>query len=159
MDLLDKFTKKRQYTAHDIDQYLFKDVSGQLVYIDTTFNKLDMNYFKHIQKHLNDQCAHIIFIYTSTTLSMCNLRNYQSVLKIELFEYNELHRLLIGNRFTPAYRILSPTEVHQVLSVYNRDHLPQLCKSDPIARLNDLSVGAILEVDRGDSLIYRIVLE
>lgn len=158
MEVVQKFASIRHYTPTQ-DTLLYLDSDQNLVHIQLILDsKLDMSCFKQVQKQVHEECTHIIFIYLSTTLYAKNLRNYQNVLQVEMFEYYELKRLLTGNIFTPTYRILSPEETHDVLTRYPKEQLPSILMTDPIIKLHDCRVGQIVEVNRRSSLIYRVVV-
>lgn len=159
MELIEKLRKLRNYEVQDAENGIFLDRQDQhLIKIIRVEKKLDMQIFKNIQKLLPAECSHIIFIYDKATLHNKNLKNYQKALKIELFEFFELKRLLIGNIFTPSFRLLDEEEKNEVLKIYG-ENCPSILITDPIVKLYQFNIGEVLEINRGDSLYYRLIVQ
>jgi DNA-directed RNA polymerase subunit H (RpoH/RPB5) len=128
----------------------------QLFYVHQA--KLDMSYFYKAYEHLAPEVTHLIFVYAVATIQIKKLKLYKDVLKIEFFQIHELQRLLRGNRLVPPHRALPADEADLVRHRFGATHLPQLLQSDPIARLYDFPVGAVVEVDRPTGVYYRLVI-
>jgi DNA-directed RNA polymerase subunit H (RpoH/RPB5) len=129
-------------------------------------SKLDMSYFYkaydqldlYNQENPERKIQHIIFIYRIATIQIKKLKIYKDILCIEFFNENELRRLLIGNRFIPKHSRVEQ-ELHQeIIRKFGKDHLPTLLHTDPIVRLYNFEVGDIIQIEREDTLYYRLVL-
>ena len=120
--------------------------------------KLDMAFFYRAYEMLEPHVTHMIFVYAVATIQIKKLKLYKDVLKIEFFGIHELRRLLGGNRLIPPHRQLTATEADAVRLRFGSDHLPSLLQSDPLSRLYDFDLDAIIQIDRAMGVYYRRVV-
>ena len=159
--LLSNFTQLRKYSIVDENKLLYRDQRNNLIrIIDAGDEKVDMNYFYKTFQDLEPEIHHIIFIYKTATIQAKKMKIYQHIMKIELFELNELKRLIIGNRFIPKHKKLELEEKEQVSKRFGLNSLPVILQSDPISKLYNFEVGDIIEIERnqGKQYFYRLVI-
>jgi|LakMenEpi03Aug12_release.lakeMendotaPanAssembly.Ray.scaffolds.fasta_scaffold338291_3 DNA-directed RNA polymerase subunit H (RpoH/RPB5) len=131
-------------------------------------DKLDMNYFYKSYEQLaqpdeatsssTPHVSHLIFIYNIATIQIKKLKMYKDILKIEFFNENELRRLLTGHRLIPRHiQVDQPTRA-EIIQKFGRDNLPMILHTDPIVKLYDFDLDAVLQIERPDGLYYRLVV-
>jgi len=155
-----KLAELRNYKVINSSDKIYVDIRGKYVkfiVIDEN-SKLDMSMFHKTFQNFEEYVQHIIFIYTLATIQTKKLKNYQNIIRIELFEEKELKRLLCGNRFLSPHRQLSNNEETEVLQKFGKDNLPQILISDPIVRLHNFDLNSVIEITRPDGIYYRIVV-
>lgn len=120
--------------------------------------KLDMAYFYKAYERLQHQVNHLFFLYSCATIQIKKLKMYKDILRIEFFSVNELQRLLTGNRLIPLHTQVDPDSRNVIFEKFGKENLPHLLQTDPIARLHDFELDAVVEIHRPDVVYYRLVV-
>ncbi|MCD6360595.1 DNA-directed RNA polymerase subunit H [Thermoplasmatales archaeon ex4484_30] len=76
-----------------------------------------------------------------------------------------MHFNILKHDLVPYHSILSPKEAKKILEAYkiNKDQLPKMLVTDPVARAIGARVGDIVKIIRksptaGESVAYRLVV-
>lgn len=159
-DLYKKLVYIRGYQILEENELCFYDPKHEkyIQIIICNGDKLDMSYFYKSYDKLKKNVSHIIFIYNVSTIQIKKLKMYKDILKIEFFNENELRRLLIGNRLVPRHSQVSEEEKEQLFKKFGKNNLPFILNTDPIVKLYDFDMGSVLQIDRKDTVYYRLVV-
>jgi DNA-directed RNA polymerase subunit H (RpoH/RPB5) len=118
-----------------------------------------MAYFYRSYESLKDEIKHLIFIYSIATIQIKKLKTYKDVLKVEFFNLFELNRLLTGNRFIPKHRQVCASEREEIVQKFGKNNLPLISITDPIVKLYDFDLDSIVEIERENTIYYRLVVQ
>lgn len=156
----DHLVKLRKYNIVNKELNLYQDSRNnnliKIINVDENL-KLDMNLFYRTIQNIDVNIKHIIFIYYNATIQTKKLKNFQNVVRIELFNFNELKRLIIGNRFIPEHRQLNEFEENEFIEKFDKTKLPEILLTDPMVKLHNFDLNAIIEIKREDGIYYRLV--
>ncbi len=157
-ELFIRLTALRGYEVINAETGLVRAGSTWIKVYRCGNHKLDMAYFYKAYEQMESQVSHLIFLFTHATIQIKKLKIYKDVLRIEFFSVPELCRLLIGNRLIPPHRRIPDPEATQILKRFGKENMPHLLQTDPMARLYDFPLDAVIEIERADVLYYRLVV-
>lgn len=159
--LIQQLIKLRNYQIEsvDTDHLTAQSENGRRIqFFLCGDHKLDMAYFYKAYERLDQNVNHLFFLYSCATIQIKKLKMYKDILRIEFFSVNELQRLLIGNRLIPTHTQVDPHSRDLICQKFGKENLPHLLQTDPIARLHDFDLDAVVEIHRADVIYYRLVV-
>lgn len=156
--LAQRLAELRQYEIVNNDTGLVRKDGRNIKFYICGPNKLDMSFFYKAYEQMEANVSHMIFIFTYATIQIKKLKVYKDVLRIEFFSVSELERLLTGNRLIPPHRLVDATTTAEILRRFGQENLPHILQTDPIARLYDFPLDAVVEIERADVVYYRLVV-
>lgn len=158
--IFQQLVQLRGYTLLDLDKRVVWDPkrNQRIQVFLCEQEKLDMNYFYRAYEQLEANISHLIFIYNTATIQIKKLKTYKDILKIEFFKESECRRLLIGNRLIPRHVQVNSQLRDQIIQQFGQDNLPMILHTDPIVRLYDFDLDAVLQIERPDVTYYRLVV-
>jgi len=157
-DLCERLIHLRGYIPLDLSKGLVRNRDRKIQFYVCGTQKLDMAFFYKAYEQMIPEVVHLIFIYNHATIQIKKLKMYKDILRIEFFSAHELRRLLTGNRLIPPHRAVDPGTEARILQQFGKETLPHLLHTDPIARLYDFDLDALVEIQRPDVVYYRLVV-
>jgi len=156
--LSQRLAELRQYEIVSNETGLVRKDGRYIKFYLCGANKLDMSFFYKAYDQMESNVSHLIFIFTYATIQIKKLKVYKDVLRIEFFSVSELQRLLTGNRLIPPHRLVDETTTAEIVRRFGKENLPHILQTDPIVRLYDFPLDAVIEIERMDTVYYRLVV-
>lgn len=157
--LIQNLAIKRNYKLIDSKHLIDPKYNHKIRIFIYEDEKLDMGVFYKSYEQITQDIQHIIFIYNIATIQIKKIKIYKDILKIEFFNINELHRLIIGNKFIPKHSLVSIKDRKIIIEKFGKDNLPTILYNDPMCKLYGFEVDDIIQIERADVLYYRLVIQ
>ena len=138
-------------------------VNPNLLVIKLEEPKVGINSVKTIASHLESyNTSHCIVLYNTniTVFAKNEIKKLQDEGKtIELFMYSELIYNITKHSLVPKHELLSKEQKMQIMKLYKvtDKHLPQMLKTDPVARYFNAKPGNLFKIVRDSNITYKSI--